>query len=80
MSPENQWLEDVFPTEIVPFRGHLLVFGGADLYLSFSLELFFFPGDFLFGFYLGILHHHETTKFGRIYIALRTLGPCNGGV
>ena len=21
MSPENQWLEDVFPTEIVPFRG-----------------------------------------------------------
>ena len=23
MSPENQWLEDVFPTEIVPFRGHV---------------------------------------------------------
>ena len=21
MSPENQWLEDVFPTEIVPFQG-----------------------------------------------------------
>ena len=21
MSPENQWLEDVFPTEIVPFLG-----------------------------------------------------------
>ena len=21
MSPENEWLEDVFPTEIVPFQG-----------------------------------------------------------
>ena len=21
MSPENQWLEDVFPIEIVPFQG-----------------------------------------------------------
>ena len=21
MSPENQWLEDVFPIEIVPFEG-----------------------------------------------------------
>ena len=21
MSPENQWLENVFPTEIVPFKG-----------------------------------------------------------
>ena len=27
MSPENQWLEDVFPTEIVPFRGHSFVSG-----------------------------------------------------
>ena len=23
MSSENQWLEDVFPTEIVLFRGHV---------------------------------------------------------
>ena len=28
MSVENQWLEDVFPTEIVPFRGHVS-FGGC---------------------------------------------------
>ena len=27
MSPENQWLEDVFPIEIVPFEG--IVFGGV---------------------------------------------------
>ena len=26
MSPENQWLEDVFPTEIVPVSGDMLVF------------------------------------------------------
>ena len=25
MSRENQWLEDVFPTEIVPFWGDMLV-------------------------------------------------------
>ena len=29
MSPENPWLEDVFPTEIVPFLGDMLVFGGV---------------------------------------------------
>ena len=30
ISPENQWLEDVFPIEIVPFfRGHSLVFRGV---------------------------------------------------
>ncbi len=23
MAPENQWLEDVFPIEIVRFRGHV---------------------------------------------------------
>ena len=23
MSPKNQWLEGVFPIEIVPFRGHV---------------------------------------------------------
>ena len=28
IAPENQWLEDVFPTEIVPFLGDMLVFGG----------------------------------------------------
>ena len=29
MSPENQWLEDVFLIEIVPFLGDMLVFGGV---------------------------------------------------
>ena len=29
MSPDNQWLEDVFPIEIVPFLGDMLVFGGV---------------------------------------------------
>ena len=30
MSPENQWLEDVFPIEIIsPFLGNTLVFGGV---------------------------------------------------
>ena len=29
MSPENQWLEDVFPTKIVPFYGDMLVFRGV---------------------------------------------------
>ena len=29
MSPENQWLEDVFPIEIVPFLGDMLVFRGV---------------------------------------------------
>ena len=29
MSPENQWLEDVFPTEIAPFLGDMLVLGGV---------------------------------------------------
>ena len=29
MSPENQWLEDVFPTEIVPVSGDMLVFRGV---------------------------------------------------
>ena len=28
MSPENQWLEDVFPIELIPF-GDMLVFGGV---------------------------------------------------
>ena len=26
---ENQWLEDVFPTEIVPFQANMLVSGGV---------------------------------------------------
>ena len=30
MSPENQWLEDVFPIEIVSFLGDMLVFAGVD--------------------------------------------------
>ena len=29
MSPENQWLEDVFPTKIVIFWGDMLVFRGV---------------------------------------------------
>ena len=29
MSPENQWLEDVFPIEIVPFQGILVSFRGC---------------------------------------------------
>ena len=29
MSPKNQWLEDVFPTEKGPFFGDMLVFGGC---------------------------------------------------
>ena len=29
MSPENWWLEDVFPIEIVPFVGDMLVFPGC---------------------------------------------------
>ena len=29
MSPENQWLEDVFPIEIVPLLGDMLVFRGV---------------------------------------------------
>ena len=38
MSPENQWLEDVFPTEIVPFLVDMLVFRGV---LFLGLTLFF---------------------------------------
>ena len=38
MSPENQWLEDVFPTEIVHFRGHLLVFG--DVFQKQCLQVY----------------------------------------
>ena len=38
MSPENQWLEDVFPIEIrSPFLGDVLVFGG--LYFSTGSKL-----------------------------------------
>ena len=29
MSPENQWLEDVFPIEIVPFKGTFVSFPGC---------------------------------------------------
>ena len=29
MSPENQWLEDVFPIELIPFLGDMLVFGSV---------------------------------------------------
>ena len=29
MSPENQWLEDVFPIEMAPFLREMLVFVGV---------------------------------------------------
>ena len=29
MSPENQWLEDVFPIKDTPFLGDMLVFWGV---------------------------------------------------
>ena len=32
MSPENQWLEDVFPIEIVPFLVDMLVLGSVGLF------------------------------------------------
>ena len=37
MSPENQWLEDVFPTKIVPFLGFMLVFRGVILGMWFTI-------------------------------------------
>ena len=39
MSPENQWLEDVFPIEIVPFWGDVLVFGGVKYHCSLHSPL-----------------------------------------
>ena len=38
VQPENQWLEDVFPTEIVPFPflGDMLVFGGVWVFLGYG--------------------------------------------
>ena len=30
MSPENQWLQDYFPIEVIPFLGDMLVFGGCN--------------------------------------------------
>ena len=36
MSPENQWLEDEFPIEIVIFLSDMLVFGGV--YNAFQPE------------------------------------------
>ena len=41
MSPENQWLEDVFPIELIPFLGDMLVFGGVtNILLSFCWPIF----------------------------------------
>ena len=44
MSPENQWLEDVFPIEIVPFRGDVsfqgcIICWGVDGKIQCVLEL-----------------------------------------
>ena len=38
MSPENQWLEDIFPTKIVPFLGDMLVFRGVNKINSVPLS------------------------------------------
>lgn len=38
MPPENQWLEDVFPIETVPFLGAVLVFGGVFIVKLKSLD------------------------------------------
>ncbi len=43
ISPENQWLEDVFPIKIVPFLGDLLVT------LFFCWRARPAPGGFRFG-------------------------------
>ena len=41
MSPENQWLEDVFPIELIPFLGDMLVFGGVtNILLIFCWPIF----------------------------------------
>ena len=40
MSPENQWLEDVFPIKIV-FLGDILVFGGCNCFFSVWKSMFF---------------------------------------
>ena len=42
MSPENQWLEDVFPTKIVPFWGTFVRFQGCILQKGGSLLKGFF--------------------------------------
>ena len=34
LSPENQWLEDVFPTKIVPFWGHVSFQGCTPLKIN----------------------------------------------
>ena len=34
MFPENRWLEDVFPTEMVPFSGDMLVFGDVIIIIA----------------------------------------------
>ena len=47
MSPENQWLEDVFSIEMVPFWGDMLIFRGV------IAEPF--------GFALGITVGHKQT-------------------
>jgi len=39
MFPENQWLEDVFPVKIVPFKGDMLVFSGIYPRISRPLYL-----------------------------------------
>ena len=48
MSPENQWLEDVFPTEIVLFLWDMLVFGGVITLLRrwFYSPIIIWQGDF----------------------------------
>ena len=38
-APENGWLEDYFPFEMIPFLGDMLVFGVAFFFLKFSAVL-----------------------------------------
>ena len=40
MEPENQWLEDVFPTEIITFLGSMLIFRGVFMGIDFVQEAF----------------------------------------
>ena len=39
MSPENQWLEDIFPIEIVPLEKHIAVVRGVFVILILSANV-----------------------------------------
>ena len=48
MSPENQWLEDVFPFKIVPFWGDILVFGSVCTSINIYLFIYIFIYLFIY--------------------------------